>query len=415
MVGHGSDCPFGGQTAADDPACARVGRCPTMLPPTSSPLREHRGGRATVGRLVIGRRFDVADDRANENASFSPLIAADGIAYRRLGRGLRGSLRTLRKGLPLDRMRQFVVPSSTMPFGPRAHEKLPTDLTTPLARLRAAWRRTFGDRATTAGVPGAVGCVGGNGLATTPGDHGEGSGAAARAANSDLDSVLALFQAAARADEVSGLLDRCKTSCATCRRSHLSRQQLRARGRERHETPWNLLTAHRAKGLQWRRVFILGVQEESWPDLRSRPSLLLPDRLHADGIGDPPLMNELLEDERRLFYVACTRARESLTVTAVANAGQSPSFGEQPSRFLAEVAADTSGVGLRHEPGYQLSALSMSSVVASLRATLESDETSAALKHAAAERLAHLASQELLQRIRRIGGESQSGPVGRER
>ena len=35
-----------------------------------------------------------------------------------------------------------------------------------------------------------------------------------------------------------------------------------------------ILTAHRAKGLEWREVWLIGVEEGVWPDLRSRGSAL---------------------------------------------------------------------------------------------------------------------------------------------
>ncbi|MGH2887363.1 MAG: 3'-5' exonuclease, partial [Solirubrobacteraceae bacterium] len=43
---------------------------------------------------------------------------------------------------------------------------------------------------------------------------------------------------------------------------------------------------------------------------------------------------EQLQEERRLFYVACTRARDRLYVTHAANRGGRQTAG--PSRFLAE-------------------------------------------------------------------------------
>ncbi len=54
-----------------------------------------------------------------------------------------------------------------------------------------------------------------------------------------------------------------------------------------------------------------------WPDLRRRGSLLQAERLSADGLSDYVTPAALLAEERRLFYVACTRARERLVVTAV--------------------------------------------------------------------------------------------------
>ena len=88
-------------------------------------------------------------------------------------------------------------------------------------------------------------------------------------------------------------------------------------------------------------VVIAGVQEGSWPDVRRRGSLLQADRLGADGPVDPPGVAAMLAEERRLFYVAATRARERLVVTAVAAPEQD---GDQPSRLLDALARAADGV-----------------------------------------------------------------------
>ena len=75
-----------------------------------------------------------------------------------------------------------------------------------------------------------------------------------------------------------------------------------------------------------------------WPDLRRRHTLLQADRIGARRACSPPVTaRALLTEERRLFYVACTRARERLVVTAVASPDDD---GEQPSRFLDELGVD---------------------------------------------------------------------------
>ncbi|WP_311944039.1 ATP-dependent helicase [Halomonas piscis] len=74
-------------------------------------------------------------------------------------------------------------------------------------------------------------------------------------------------------------------------------------------------TVHAAKGLEWPLVAVAGINEEDFPHY-SR---------------DNPLTDERLEEERRLFYVGITRAREALQL--IHDGGE-----HRPSRFLAECA-----------------------------------------------------------------------------
>ncbi|UTA78416.1 ATP-dependent helicase [Halomonas sp. XH26] len=74
-------------------------------------------------------------------------------------------------------------------------------------------------------------------------------------------------------------------------------------------------TVHGAKGLEWPLVAVVGVNEEDFPHY-SR---------------DNPLNDERLEEERRLFYVAITRAQEQLLVLHDGGV-------HRPSRFIAESA-----------------------------------------------------------------------------
>lgn len=109
-----------------------------------------------------------------------------------------------------------------------------------------------------------------------------------------------------------------------------------------------LLTAHAAKGLEWDLVAVAGVQEGIWPDLRLRGSLLgserLVDVLAGRSAGGAAVANvvgqtsALLDEERRLFHVAISRARHRLLVSAVASAAVGgDDHEEQPSRFLHEL------------------------------------------------------------------------------
>ncbi len=86
----------------------------------------------------------------------------------------------------------------------------------------------------------------------------------------------------------------------------------------------NLSSVHQAKGLEWRVVFVIWMTEGMFPSGRS---------LEDD---------ESIEEERRLFYVAVTRARDELYLTYPhlrMNAGYGDML-QRPSRFLREIPAE---------------------------------------------------------------------------
>ncbi len=183
-------------------------------------------------------------------------------------------------------------------------------------------------------------------------------GAAGRNADRDLDAVCALFATAARAEERTGgrgalnFLE--EIDAEDIAADTLTRRAVRP-------DAVRLMTAHRSKGLEWRLVVVAGVQEGLWPDLRRRGSLLEADRIGRDGLAEPLTPGALLAEERRLFYVAATRARERLVVTAVKAPADD---GDQPSRFLTEL-----GVEPRDVTGRPRRPLSVAALVAELRAT----------------------------------------------
>jgi superfamily I DNA/RNA helicase/RecB family exonuclease len=206
-------------------------------------------------------------------------------------------------------------------------------------------------------------------------------GAGGRNADRDLDAVCALFDTAARAEERTGgrgalnFLE--EVDAQDIAADTLSRRTARP-------DAVRLMTAHRSKGLEWRLVVVAGVQEGLWPDLRRRGSLLEADRIGRDGLAEPLTPGALLAEERRLFYVAATRARERLIVTAVKAPADD---GDQPSRFLTEL-----GVEPRDVTGRPRRPLAVAALVAELRATTVDPAASEALREAAAHRLARLAA-----------------------
>ncbi|MFJ9537898.1 ATP-dependent helicase [Streptomyces sp. NPDC101225] len=206
-------------------------------------------------------------------------------------------------------------------------------------------------------------------------------GAAGRNADRDLDAVCALFATAARAEERTGgrgaLNFLAEIEAEDIAADTLTRRAVRP-------DAVRLMTAHRSKGLEWRLVVVAGVQEGLWPDLRRRGSLLEADRIGRDGLAEPLTPGALLAEERRLFYVAATRARERLVVTAVKAPADD---GDQPSRFLTEL-----GVEPRDVTGRPRRPLSVAALVAELRATTVDPRVSDTLREAAAHRLARLAA-----------------------
>ncbi|MEU9979831.1 UvrD-helicase domain-containing protein [Streptomyces sp. NPDC050856] len=206
-------------------------------------------------------------------------------------------------------------------------------------------------------------------------------GAGGRNADRDLDAVCALFETAARAEARTGgrgalnfleELDAQDIAADTLSRRAARPEAVR------------LMTAHRSKGLEWSLVVVAGVQEGLWPDLRRRGSLLEADRIGRDGLAEPLTPGALLAEERRLFYVAATRARDRLVVTAVKAPADD---GDQPSRFLTEL-----GVEPRDVTGRPRRPLAVAALVAELRATTVDPAASPALRDAAARRLARLAA-----------------------
>ncbi|MFH2141018.1 MAG: 3'-5' exonuclease, partial [Bacteroidota bacterium] len=101
----------------------------------------------------------------------------------------------------------------------------------------------------------------------------------------------------------------------------------------------SLMTIHSAKGLEFQNIFIVGVEEE-----------LFPSPMNSNSKSE-------LEEERRLFYVAITRAKENLSISYAKSRYRWGNLSHtRPSRFLSEI--DTNFIEGDSVP-YQSSAKSL--------------------------------------------------------
>ncbi|MBF7052805.1 ATP-dependent helicase [Halomonas sp. KAO] len=134
----------------------------------------------------------------------------------------------------------------------------------------------------------------------------------------EVDAERVLKRAAARRDkgeEDVRLLDVLKEQAIELGNDTEAFVELLSRPVESRDDGVLINTVHGAKGLEWPLVVLAGVNEQDFPHYTR----------------DNPLFPQRLEEERRLFYVAITRARERLLL--LHDGGD-----HRPSRFLAESA-----------------------------------------------------------------------------
>jgi superfamily I DNA/RNA helicase/RecB family exonuclease len=212
-------------------------------------------------------------------------------------------------------------------------------------------------------------------------------GARGATADRDLDAMVQLFDSAARhIDRMPGSHPRLFLD--EIAEENIVSDLITAKGIRPDVV--EILTVHSAKGLQFKRVFVAGVQEGIWPNLKQRSTLLGAERLvererHGEDLAQTTLdlitAQSLAEDERRLFHVATSRATEQLHITAVTRDEDSP------SAFFLEAAESDDFTATTFDNARPLTA---NALVASLRRALKTSKSGEA-----AQLLATLAHSEI--------------------
>ncbi|MDD5433714.1 MAG: UvrD-helicase domain-containing protein, partial [Candidatus Pacebacteria bacterium] len=93
-----------------------------------------------------------------------------------------------------------------------------------------------------------------------------------------------------------------------------------------------IMTVHSAKGLEFKYVLVVGLVDKRFPSIERKDAIEIPDKLAKEKAPEGDIH---LQEERRLFYVAMTRAKQGLFLTSASNYGGKTI--KKPSQFLIEL------------------------------------------------------------------------------
>jgi len=99
-----------------------------------------------------------------------------------------------------------------------------------------------------------------------------------------------------------------------------------------------IMTVHGSKGLEFKYVFLVNLVDKKFPTIARGEKISLPDALVREKVISDADVH--LEEERRLFYVAATRAKEELYLSGAKDYGGARE--KKPSRFISEMGVENS-------------------------------------------------------------------------
>ena len=104
---------------------------------------------------------------------------------------------------------------------------------------------------------------------------------------------------------------------------------LKSAGASEFSNGVRLMTAHKSKGLEFEHVYITGACDGHWGNKKDRKYF------HLALLGEDDETGGKIEDERRLFYVALTRAKQTVSISYATEGRDGRE--RLPSQFIEEI------------------------------------------------------------------------------